>query len=1113
MACSTTLRLLLTGGISAACATSLFSAATPAQPEFTPDQIVFFEKHVRPVLAENCYSCHEGHKAKSGLLLNTRAGVMRGTDYKKVIIPGDPENSVLIKAIRHAAGAEAMPPKKPQLAQNEIDALVQWVKMGAPWPKEAAADAHHPSSEDHWAFQKVVKPAAPAVPNPKLKPANPVDAFIAAKLDKAGLDFAPAADRATLGRRLYVTLTGLPPSYEQLQAFIKDPAPDAAAKLIDQLLDSPHYGERWARYWLDIARYSDTEGYQVAGKDIRYPYAFTYRDWVVNALNGDMPYNEFLRQQIAADHIAGADTSSKHLAALGFLTVGDTFIGNKDLQTDDRIDVLTRGMLGLTVACARCHDHKFDPIPTKDYYALYGVFNSSEVPEDLPVIGKAPNDAEFAAYQSEITKVEEKMNAFRKEVFEDMRKAERLREYLAFAQQANLEDMKPEAFRGKAGQLKLRDRVASRWREFLKRHAGSARPNPVMVTWKEFASLTASDFEKAAPALRERLSQPGSTVNAVFRNELAKRPAPKSMADVMGLYADVFLTCMSGTQPDNADWQQVRALLVEGQSPMAVTVDQVDQFFTRKDMEQMVRFRNEMKRIDLASPGAPPRAMVMVDKVKPNDMRVFIRGNPGRPGEVAPRGYLTAFGGQKFTKGSGRLELADAIASNDNPLTARVMVNRVWLQHFGSPLVSQTSDFGVQTPAPEQLELLNWLSATFMEEGWSLKELHRFILNSRAYQQSTLTTPEKALKDPENMLISRMSRQRLDYEAMRDAMIRVTGTLDAQRVGGRPVALNAADVNSRRSLYLFVDRFNQATVPAMFDFANPDTHSPQRFVTTVPQQALFLMNSPFMRDQSGKLAGKLPVKGSTVDSQTITALYRQVLLRDPTPDEVELVQRFNIDAAELQATPAFLWKYGAGKPIRDAANKITGFEFIPFTTYNATKSRRWWGMSKDMPDKQWSYTHWADGGGHPSSAHATVLRWVAPADATIRINGKLDRHNKSGNGIRAFIISDKQGILMEHLLPPASQKNMDIGSLKVRRGEIIDFVVDAENGDTNSDGFNWRPAIYQLDPAAGTSTLLTKSDTDFNDGSHWPPNRARPQSALSQLVQVLLMSNEFQFVD
>ena len=1104
---------MLTGGVAAALAATVSAAET--EPTFSAEQITFFEKSVRPILAENCYSCHEGHKAKSGLHLNTRAGVMRGTDYKKVVIPGDPENSVLIKAIRHGVGAEAMPSKKKQLAANEIDTLVQWVKMGAPWPKEVAV-VHHESWEDHWAFQKVAKPEVPKLTGAKYRPANPVDAFVAEKLQKTGLEFAPAADRFTLGRRLYVTLTGLPPTYEELQAFVKDPSPTAPAKLIDDLLDSPHYGERWARYWLDIARYSDTEGYQVAGKDIRFPYAFTYRDWVVNSLNADMPYDEFLRHQIAADRIAGSDTSSKNLAALGFLTVGDTFIGSKDLQTDDRIDTLTRGMMGLTVTCARCHDHKFDPIPTKDYYALYSIFSSSEIPEDLPVIGKATNEADYAAYRTEVSKVEEKMDAFRKEVFDDIRKAEKLREYLAFAQQANKDDMQSEAFRGKAGQLKLRDRVASRWRDFLKRQLASAKPNPVMGAWKELAALPEAGFEQAAAPVVQKLSQPGSTTNAVLRNELAKRPAPKSMADVFALYADVFVTCMSGTEPANADWQQIRTLLMEGQSPMAVSVDEVEkQFFTRKDMEQMVRMRNEVKKIELSSPGAPPRAMVMVDKEKPTDVRVFIRGNAGRPGEVAPRGYLTLFGGEKFAQGSGRLDLAKAVTSKDNPLTPRVIVNRVWNQHFGRPLVSQMSDFGVQTPAPEQLALLNWLTANFLEQGWSLKQLHRTILNSRTWQQSAVSTPEKDLKDAENNLLSRMNRQRLDYEAMRDAMIRATGTLNPDAMGGRPVALNAADANSRRSLYLFVDRFNQATVPAMFDFANPDTHSPQRFVTTVPQQALFLMNSPFMRDQSTKLAAKLPKEGSAIDSQTVTALYRQVLLRNPKPEEVELVQRFTNDATGMQEGPAFLWKYGAGKLQRDAAGKVTGVDFIPYTTYSGTKNNGRWGMSAEVPDKKFGfgYAHWSQGGGHPDREYATILRWTSPFDGAIRITGVLDRAAPRGNGVHGYILSSRQGVLKDQMIAPKSDKPMALGNVQIRKGEVIDFIVDAENGDTDSDGFGWRPGIHRVDPITDKATLLTQSDKDFSDASGWPPNRQRAQSPLSQLVQVLLMSNEFQFVD
>ena len=1106
MACKSPLWLLLGGTIAAG---SVLSAE--AEPNFSAEQIEFFEKNVRPILAENCYKCHEGHAAKNGLHLDSRDGVLRGTDYKKVVIPGDPENSVLIKAVRHAAGAEAMPNKKAPLAANQIDALVQWIKMGVPWPKEVTASHSKPKWEEHWAFLPVKKPAVPEGGRRKAEGGNAVDGFVAAKLQKAGLDFSPAADKATLGRRLYVTVTGLPPSYEELQAFVNDKSAEATRKLVDKLLESPRYGERLGRLWLDVVRYSDTEGYRAGGVDIRYPHAYTYRDWVVKSLNADLPYDQFITLQLAADKVLAQQEAlpPSSLAALGFLTVNDTFLGDRLLQNDDRIDVIGRGLMGLTVSCARCHDHKYDPIPSKDFYSLYSVLNSSTVPDELPKIGESSDKAAGAAFQQKVAEVEKKMQTFREEVFQDLRKPDKLAAYLSFT--ARNMDTEREALRGMAGKEKFRDKLVFDWRDFLKAHALGQKPHAVMVPWKEFAALPADAFAQRASEVVQRLTAPGSPVNPVVRNELAKRPAPKSMADVAALYGDVFATCMSGTEPDNADWKQVRELLARNQSPMNVPVAGVEQFFTRKDRENMTKFENEIKRLELNEPGAPMRAMVMLDKPKPDDVRVYIRGNPARQGEVAQRAFLTMFGGQKFTQGSGRLELAQRIASKDNPLTARVIVNRVWMLHFGKPLVSQPSDFGVQTPKPEQAELLDWLAATFMEEGWSLKKLHRHILNSRTFQQSTTTTPEKDLKDAENNLLSRFNRQRLDYEQMRDAVLAVSGSLNLEKAGGRSTPLDAPEADTRRSVYLFVNRYEQATVPAMFDFANPDQHSPQRFVTTVPQQALFLMNSPFLKKFSESLSAKVPVEGSTVDSKSITTLYRRVLLRNPKPDEVELAQRFLNDAQAMQEAPAFLWQYGAGKPIRDATGKIGGFEFHRFTTFNGSKNRQWWGMSSQMPDPKWSYVHWSNSGGHPGREHAAVLRWVSPFDGVIRITGELDRDSPQGNGVRGIIATNRQGVVKDVLVPVKSKLPVAIGRLEVRKGEIVDFAVDCE-GDTNSDGFQWRPGIHRLD-ANGVATLLTQSDKDFNDASHWPPNRPRPQSALAQLAQVLLMSNEFQFVD
>lgn len=852
---------------------------------FSPEQVAFFEKSVRPVLAEHCYSCHGAEKAKSGLRLDSREAVLRGTDAGKVAIAGDPEGSSLIKSVRHAPEVEAMPVKKPQLAAAQIEALAQWVKMGLPWPKEEAAAVSKPKWQEHWAFKPVSKPAAPAS----------VDALVSAKLAAAGLDFAPPADATALCRRLHLSITGLPPGYEEVEQFQKQAAaaglPGAAAVLIDRLLASPRYGERIGRMWLDVARYADTNGYAPPGADNRFPNAYTYRDWVVQALNEDMPYDRFITEQIAADHLQAPGRPAASLAALGFLTVNDWFTGDVQLQIDDRIDVISRGMMGLTVSCARCHDHKYDPVPTADYYALYSVMNSSIVPPEFPIIGDAPDAAAAAAFKQKVAAVEVKKKTFREEVFSELRKPGKLRDYLVFAQRATA--MTPDVLKTQAATEMFRESVAGRWRDFIKTYALIPQPHPVMLAWAEFAKLPEAEFAAKAPELAQRLAKPESGANQVLRDILSTQPPPKNIADVATYYQHAFLTCFAGTEPDNAPWQEVRALLLNPMSPMSVPADGIDQFFTVKDGQRMQEMDNEIKKLSIEDPGAPLRAMAMQDRPQPAEVNIFVRGNPGRQGAHAPRGFLTMLGGRKFTQGSGRLELAQCIAARENPLTARVIVNRVWLLHFGRPLVSQPSDFGVQTPRPEQAALLDYLAHTFMEEGWSLKKLQRHILNSRTYQQSCTSTPDKDVKDAENALLSRFNRLRLDYEQMRDSTLAVCGSLIAGGAGGRPTQLAAPQVDTRRSLYLFIDREVQASVPAMFDFANPDIHSPQRSVTTVPQQALFLINSPFIQAQSGRLAAALQAgTGGVVDARTIHTLYQRVLLRAPKPDEAEMALRF-----------------------------------------------------------------------------------------------------------------------------------------------------------------------------------------------------------------------------
>lgn len=1085
---------------------ALAFAGSAAAASFPPDQIEFFEKNIRPILAESCTDCHGPHKHENGLRLDVQAAVTRGGDYGKVIEPGNPGGSKLIKAIKHLPGVEAMPKKGPPLPADQIALLEKWVTMGAPWPEDRVATAEAPKWQEHWAFQKVVKPTIPA----RSGSANPVDAFVQTKLAAAGLKPAPPADPATLARRLYLDVTGLLPTYEQVQAFqraYKKDAPEATRSLIDTLLSSPHYGERWARYWLDVARYSDTEGYQVAGKDIRYPYAYTYRDWVVKSLNTDLPYDQFVKLQLAADKMV--PEGGPDLAALGFLTVNDTFIGNRDLQTDDRIDVTSRGLLGLTVSCARCHNHKYDPIPAKDYYAMYSIFNSSQVPDELPVIGKPLSEVAYASFKSEIGKVEEKRTAYRKVVFDDIRKPEKITDYLSFVYEVQVKKLQSEAYRGRAGQLQLRDKVAKKWETLVSQTAAA---HPAMVAWNEFSKLPEAEFAAKAPQVIQRLGAQGSKCLPEVAQTFASKAAPKTFGEVAATYADLFVKHLN--PPPAGQKSEIHELLMRPASPMSVALEGMDVLFARKDLESVVQLNNQMKRLEITNEGAPPRAMVMNDRPSPADVRIFIRGNPARQGEPAPRGNLTLLGGQKFTQGSGRLELANAIANRDNPLTARVMVNRVWMQHFGKALVPNPSDFGVQTAAPEQLDLLNFLSATFMDQGWSLKNLHRLILTSATYQQSSQTTPEKETKDAENFLLSRFNRTRMDYEAMRDAVAKVSGVLNQGRMGGRPVPLNEPSVDAVRTVYQFVDRYDQATVPAMFDFANPDQHSPQRYVTTVPQQALFLMNSPFMQRQSGALSAKLPVQGSTPDSETIKTLYQRTLLRDPQPDEVELAQRFLNDAGELQKLTAFRWSYGTERLKRDPSGKVSLTDWKPFGVLKPQHKRPTWSHTGTIPDPEWRYAMMYENGGHaPKEDLVNTMRWEAPFDAVIRITSELKRDNDRGNGVRGLIISSRTGLLAEAMAEPKNRRvPLGVSSVNVKKGDVLHFSVSSENGNTDSDTYEWAPEITRLNPD-GTVELLTNARTDFCGADRWPLNRVKPQPALSQLAQALIMSNEFMFVD
>jgi mono/diheme cytochrome c family protein len=705
-----------------------------AAPEkHAPEANEFFEKKVRPILIENCLSCHGPKKQQGSLRLDNRVSALKGGDSGPVVVAGKPDESLLIKAIRHD-GDLKMPPKG-KLAADRVAALTEWVRMGAPWPDDAPAGATKSTIADarehHWSFRPVKKPEVPNVKNSE-HVQTPVDSFILAKLETNSLSLSPPAERHALIRRVTFDLTGLPPTPSEVEAFVNDQSADAYSRLVDRLLASPAYGERWGRHWLDVARYSDTKGY-VFTEERRYPNSFTYRDYVIRAFNEDKPYDRFIVEQLAADRLPVGDDNSA-LAALGYLTLGRRFLNNQQDIIDDRIDVTMRGLQGLTVGCARCHDHKFDPIPTRDYYSLYGVFASSSEPAELPLLGKAEPSAELTAFEEE---------------------------------------------------LKKRQAVVD---EFKDKHKDELKSG-----------------------------------NVKARNDL-------------------------------------------------------------------VKLNNKVAEWKVNGPGAPPRAMVLNDLPSPVQPHVLKRGNPGNPAEAVPRQFLEVLAGPErkpFKDGSGRLELARAIGSRDNPLTARVMVNRVWMHHFGKGLVPTPGDFGTRGEPPTHPELLDWLAASFMDNGWSVKQLHRLIVLSATYRQSSNDNTDGRAVDPENRLLWKMNRRRLDFEQMRDSLLAVAGRLD-RKAGGRPVGIIDPPFTTRRTVYGFIDRQNLPGLFRTFDFASPDVSTPQRFNTTVPPQALFLMNSPFATEQAKYFANRLDVAWQPTDQKRVERMYQLAYGRPAEPDELEL---------------------------------------------------------------------------------------------------------------------------------------------------------------------------------------------------------------------------------
>jgi hypothetical protein len=855
------------------------AALTGAKTVADAAGIEFFETKVRPVLAQRCYSCHSraAQKALGGLTLDSRQAIVQGGKHGSALIPGEPDNSPLIQAVRYMQPDFQMPPSG-RLPDAVIADLVAWVKQGAPWPQEATLATAAPARDaalaqkqrrqrEHWAWQPVRGDRIPAVRHQGWA-RNPIDRFALAALEARNLTPNPYADRRTLIRRATFDLIGLPPTPEEVDAFVNDRSPNAWEKVVDRLLASPHYGERWGRYWLDIARYGEDQAHSFEPR--LYPQGFRYRDWVARALNADMPYDRFVKAQIAADLLPEPD-AREHLAALGFFATGPVYYGDGKMydQFDDRIDTLSRGLLGLTVSCARCHDHKFDPITQKDYYGLVGVFASTayvEVPLASPDGGKASAGGDrqqlLQAKTAEVDK-------FYQEQIAHIRAGllpETARYMVAAWKLINRRKADPkldaEPFARKEG---LEPLVLERWLKYLT----SEQDRPLLTAWRQLLKAQAASGDLSAEA--GALASVQQTAQAFQDAILALKQRRDSAADKK---------TAALAKAETAALDQI----VGDEGVLTLPQDQFAPLLTGDPKAHYAVIKAELERLRMG-----PFIHALTEGPKPANVQVLLRGNPETPGEEAPRRFLAILGGERMpavTHGSGRLELANAIADKNNPLTARVLVNRLWQHHFGVGLVRTASNFGLLGEPPTHPELLDYLARQFVEHGWSQKAIHRQIMLSATYQQSSARNPRSDEKDPEGRWLSRMPRRRLEVEAWRDAMLAVTGKLDLT-LGGPSVSLASPD-NCRRTFYAAISRHDLDQMLRLFDFPDPNVTAEARTATTVPLQQLFVLNSEFMVRQAKAFAARLTANPAEPEAVRIDRAYRLAYGRPPTAAELRL---------------------------------------------------------------------------------------------------------------------------------------------------------------------------------------------------------------------------------
>jgi len=900
------------------------SAQKPPEPPPTAAAIEFFEAKVRPILATYCQECH-GKKDEGGLKLNSREAILLGGNSGPAIAPGDPDKSLLMDAVRRVSPSLQMPQGGPKLSDADIATLAEWIKIGAPFP--AAAAAPPPAAPDKpitgeqrafWSFVPIHAGAPPAVKTSDWAK-TAIDRFVLARLEQNGLTPVRAADRRTLIRRATIDLTGLQPTPEEIDAFEQDTSADAWEKVIDRLLASPQYGEAWGRKWLDVARYGEDDPRSLdpqARGYAPYPNAYLYRDWVVRAFNDDLPYDQFVRAQLAGDLVDEAQRA-RMLPALGLLGLGPWYYDNGSVEITraderhDRVDVVTRGFLGMTVACARCHDHKYDPIPQKDYYAIAGVFLNSPYYE----YAQAPASVvdEYKSQDKKIKAKSELLSEFLSKERQQLGEALTLQaaKYMKAAWRVTGE---PKADKATVvGEEKLDYELFDRWIYFLgkpPRFYPDLKPWQAMIAnnggTEEQAKKLADEFQaklvevmfahkeiekendviraKALPGTKkkERSNKPNEFVtNDDFCPgcglELKSLPTEQTQ-----LWIDVYQYDLFDAEPNANPDKLMPGLL-------SFTGWGLERQLSAERRQYIADLRADLAALRKAMPPEYPYVHGVKDVEKPAELPLAMRGNPMRPGDPVPRHFLSVLSKDKpapLVTGSGRLELANEILKQ--PITTRVIVNRIWKGHFGTGIVNTPSNFGQLGERPTHPELLEYLSQRFLDNGQSIKKLHREIMLSTVYQLSSDDNAANFAKDAADRFYWRMNRRRMTAEEIRDSMLRVSGQLDL-KIGGPSAALTPE--LKRRTIYGRVSRYRLDSFLQLFDFPAATISAEQRYSTNVPLQRLFFMNSDFVQQQAELIAQKFADEPDYASQ--VTKAYRAVYGREP-------------EAAELKAGVEFL---------------------------------------------------------------------------------------------------------------------------------------------------------------------------------------------------------------